>query len=94
MCIRDSFSGELDRKNFKADTIDVKAEVSLEKIAESWSISTVHLIVKASVPGASYSQVQEAAELAKQNCPVSKLLKANITMDLEFNEAQEQSAMV
>lgn len=92
-CFAMAFSGELDKKNLNAESIDAKAEVSLEKSGESWSIPSVHLIVVASVPGASYSDVLAAAESAKQNCPVSKLLKADITMDFELSKAEEGPAI-
>ncbi len=91
-CFSMAFSGELQKKNFTPDLIDVKAEVSLEKIGEAWGIPAVNLIVKASVPGADRSTVEEAAQIAKANCPVSKLLKANITLDFEFVESESSSA--
>lgn len=89
-CFAMAFAGELGKQDLHPELIDVKAEVSLEKINEEWTISSVHLLVRASVPNASYQQVNEAAQSAKLNCPVSKLLKANITMDFELTEPEEQ----
>lgn len=89
-CFAMAFAGELAKQNFHPELIDVKAEVSLEKIGEGWGIPSVHLFVRASVPSASFQQVNEAAQSAKLNCPVSKLLKANITMDFELNEPEEE----
>ncbi len=93
-CFSMAFSGELQKKNLTPDLIDVKAEVSLEKIGDGWGIPAVNLIVRASVPGADRAVVEEAAQIAKTNCPVSKLLKANITMDFEFTESEASSAMM
>jgi lipoyl-dependent peroxiredoxin len=40
--------------------------------------------VKASVPGMSAEQFEAAAQNAKANCPISKLLNTDITMDAEL----------
>jgi osmotically inducible protein OsmC len=45
------------------------------------TVSKVHLVVSASVPGASDEAFQEAAEKAKAGCPISRLLKAEVSMD-------------
>lgn len=89
-CFAMALSGEFEAINLKAASIEVKAEVSLKKINNDWSISNVHLFVKARVPGASYIEAQECAENAKHHCPVSKLLKATISMDFELLEPEEQ----
>src|SRR5436190_972133 len=61
--------------------IATTASVSLDKQADGFAITAVHLVVKASVPGADASQFETAANNAKAGCPVSKVLKATITMD-------------
>lgn len=83
-CFAMAFSAELEKQKFEASAIDVKATVSLENVDGGWSVSAVHLDVSAEVPGATEKQVEEAAKSAKENCPISKLLKANITMDLSY----------
>lgn len=89
-CFAMAMSGELDKKNLKAETIDVRANVMLEQQGAGWSITKVRLDVTAFVPNASREQVEEAAQSAKANCPVSKLLNAEITMNLSI--ASHQSA--
>ncbi len=91
-CFAMAVSAELEKRNLKPSTIDVKADVSLEKAGDSWEIPAVHLQVWADVPGADADDVEEAANVAKANCPVSKLLKAKITMD--FNFISQDSASV
>ncbi|AYQ35733.1 OsmC family protein [Runella sp. SP2] len=63
-----------------ADNIDTKATVTFENGA----IPNIHLSVKASVPGMTAEQFAEAAQNAKANCPISKLLNTDITMDAEL----------
>lgn len=62
---------------FTADAINTNAKVTLE----DGKISTIHLDVKAKVPGMSADQFATAANEAKANCPISKSLNAEITMD-------------
>jgi lipoyl-dependent peroxiredoxin len=60
--------------------LSTKATVTLE----SGSITAVHLDVTGSVAGADEAKFREWAEDAKKNCPVSKVLNADITMDVKF----------
>ena len=55
---------------------------ALEKVADGFAITAVHLSLKAKVPGADQAKLEELAEKAKAGCPVSKLLNARITMDV------------
>ncbi len=67
----------LGEAGFTADSIETKATVELN----DGGITSSHLEVKAKVPGITPEKFQECAENAKANCPVSKLLNANITME-------------
>lgn len=64
-----------------ADTIRTTAEVTLDKLAEGYAITAVHLDVRAKIPGADSAAFEKAAEAAKAGCPVSKVLNAKITLD-------------
>ena len=70
-----------------ADAINTKATVSLEQTEAGFSITKIHLDLTAKIPGISASDFQEAAKLAKENCPVSRLLTgADITMDAKLTD--------
>lgn len=90
-CFAMAFSGELEKKNLRPETIDVKAIVSVEKMGEGWSINSIHLDVRVEVPGGARDQIEEAAQSAKRNCPVSQLLNAEISMNLDIS-SQESAA--
>jgi osmotically inducible protein OsmC len=60
--------------------IDTKAAVTLEKVGDGFEITSSHLDVVASIPGIDQAKFDEIANKAKAGCPVSKLLKTNITM--------------
>ncbi|MDQ6647496.1 MAG: OsmC family protein [Pseudomonadota bacterium] len=64
-----------------ADSIDTKAVVTLDKDGDGFSITAVHLTCKAKVPGADAATFDKIAQATKQGCPVSKVLKATITLE-------------
>lgn len=70
----------LGNSGFTPDNIDTKCTVTLGDGA----ITSSHLEVKAKVPGIDAAKFKEAAEEAKANCPISKSLTAEITMDAEL----------
>ncbi|MDQ1077749.1 OsmC family protein [Pseudoroseomonas cervicalis] len=80
-CFSMALSLILEQAGLKADRLDTRATVSLEKQENGFAITAVHLVLKGSVPGATPEQFQELAGKAKAGCPVSKLLKAEITLD-------------
>lgn len=80
-CFSMALSMILGEKDLVPDSIETKATVSLEEKDGGFAIPAIHLDVKASIPGASQEQFLQAAKTAKENCPVSKLMNATITMD-------------
>ncbi len=83
-CFSMALSMILGQSDLVADSIETRATVSLEEKDGGFAITAVHLDVTASVPGASSDDFQKAAETAKQNCPLSKVLNADITMDAKL----------
>ncbi|MGI4848921.1 MAG: OsmC family protein [Janthinobacterium lividum] len=83
-CFSMALSMILGDAGFTADKIETAAEVTLEKKDDGFAITKVHLTVNAVVPNASAAQFAELATKAKQGCPVSKLLNAEITMDAKL----------
>ncbi len=80
-CFSMALSGILGAAKLTAETINTTATVTIEKQGEGFSITAVHLDVKAKIPGASVEAFNAAAKTAKEGCPVSKVLNARITMD-------------
>jgi osmotically inducible protein OsmC len=77
-CFSMKLSFVLGAAGFTPDSIDTKCTVTLDPAA---GITGSHLEVKAKVPGMDAAKFAECAADAKANCPVSKLLNTNITMD-------------
>ena len=61
--------------------METKADVTLEKHGDGYAITSVHLTLKAKIPGADQAKFEELAGKAKAGCPVSKLFNTNITLD-------------
>ena len=79
-----ALSGQLGNAGLTADSINTTAAVTLEKTDAGFTITKVHLDVIAKIPGASEEAFQAAAGNAKAGCPISRLLKADITMDAKL----------
>jgi lipoyl-dependent peroxiredoxin len=86
-CFTMALSAQLGTMNFTPQSLRTSAKLTLEKLDAGWTISKIHLDVSARVPGISASAFESAAASAKANCPVSRLLKAEITMDTHLEQA-------
>ncbi|MGA8268251.1 MAG: OsmC family peroxiredoxin, partial [Candidatus Acidiferrales bacterium] len=83
-CFTMALSAQLSTVQLTPEQISTTATLTLEKLDAGWTISKIHLDVSAKVPGASAEAFQSAAASAKANCPVSRLLKAEITMSAKL----------
>jgi len=63
------------------ESLDCNATLTMEQVPGGFKIAAIHLVLKAKVPGIDNGKFQELAREAKENCPVSKVLNAEITMD-------------
>jgi osmotically inducible protein OsmC len=79
-CFTMALSGQLGQAGLTAQELRTTATVSMEKVEGGFSINAVHLDLVAKIPGASQEAFDKAAQTAKENCPVSKLLNAEITL--------------
>lgn len=80
-CFTMALSLILGEAGLKADSLETTAKVTLDKGQDGYAITAVHLTLVGTVPGADAATFAELAGKAKAGCPVSKLLKADITLD-------------
>lgn len=80
-CFSMALSGQLGQANLTAASIATTAAVTLEKTDGGFTVTAVHLAVRAKVPGASKEAFDKAANNAKSGCPISRLLNAKISME-------------
>lgn len=84
-CFSMALSAELQKSGFTAESISTSATVSLENDPKtSWTVTKVHLDLTARVPNIAHEQFLEIANQAKTGCPISRLLKAEISLDAKL----------
>ena len=86
-CFTMALSAMLGGAGFPPKRLATQASLSLEQVEGNWTITAVHLENEAWVPGLSEQKFAEIANNAKANCPVSRLLKANITLHAKLEHA-------
>ncbi len=84
-CFTMALSAALEQAGFTADTLTTTAAVYLENHPQtSWTVTRIHLDTLATVPGIPAEKFAEVAAAAKANCPISRLLKAEISLDAKL----------
>lgn len=79
-CFTMALSAALSSAGHVPKRLATKATVSLEQVEGSWTITTIHLDLEGNVPGIDAAKFEQFANDAKKNCPVSRVLKAQITL--------------
>ncbi|MDB5501765.1 MAG: OsmC family peroxiredoxin [Tardiphaga sp.] len=80
-CFTMALSLILGEAKLTAESMETKADVTLEKQGDGFAITKVHLTLSAKIPGADQAKFEALTAMAKAGCPVSKLLNAEITLD-------------
>lgn len=80
-CFTMALSLILGEAKLVAERMDTTAAVVLEQVEGGFAITSVHLTLKAKIPGADQATFEKLAGMAKAGCPVSKLFKTEITLD-------------
>ena len=80
-CFTMTLAARLGDSGVTPERIETKATVTLEKLESGFAITRVKLDVTVNAPGADRAKFDAAAANAKNNCPLSKVLRADISMD-------------
>jgi osmotically inducible protein OsmC len=81
-CFTMALSLQLEQAGMKAESLETKSTVTLEKDGEGFTITSCQLDLKAKIPGADKAAFDKAAQAAKEGCPVSKLFAGNAQITL------------
>lgn len=92
-CFLMALSGALEKKGYIADSLEASATVTIEQKGNSYSITSSKLKLRAQVPDLDAKTFQTFADDAKANCPVSKVLKADISLDVDFHSPLHSTSM-
>ena len=82
-CLSMALAAGLERDGTPATEIATQASATLEKVGEGFRVTRMRLEVRGKVPGISASAFQNAAEKAKEGCPISNALKNNVAFELD-----------
>jgi len=83
-CFAMAFSAQLGEAGLTPESVRTEATVVLVKQADGFAVTASHLVLRAKIPGADQAAFDKAAQAAKAGCPISKLLKAEITLDAQL----------
>jgi osmotically inducible protein OsmC len=83
-CFTMALSAQLGNAGMTAESIDTSAKLTLDKTDAGFTITAIHLDVKAKIPDADKAKFEEAAQNAEKGCPVSRVLNAKITMEAQL----------
>jgi osmotically inducible protein OsmC len=83
-CFTMALSLMLQNEGLKAESLDTKCTITLDKQGDGFAITKSLLELKARIPGATQEQFQRATQSAKEGCPVSKLYDTEISLDAKL----------
>ncbi|HEX4023290.1 MAG TPA: OsmC family protein [Steroidobacteraceae bacterium] len=87
-CFTMALSASLGRAGFTPKRLATQASVSLEQVSGNWTITSVHLENEAWIPGISDQKFQQIAADAKANCPISRLLRAEVSLNARLEAGE------
>lgn len=91
-CFTMALSAQLGNAGITPESLETTASLTLDKLDAGWTVTKIHLDVSARIPGADQAAFDKAAESAKAGCPISRLLKAEITMTARLVGGQATTA--
>ena len=89
-CFTMALSASLGKAGFTPKRLATQATVSLEFVGGTWTVPSVHLENEAWVPGISTEQFAQIAADAKANCPISRLLRAEISLNAKLEPGESK----
>jgi osmotically inducible protein OsmC len=82
-CFSMACSNELAKAGTPPTKVSVSVAVTADKLESGWTVLSSAITVRGVVPGATEASFREAAEKAKDGCPISKTLKGNVELTVE-----------
>jgi lipoyl-dependent peroxiredoxin len=80
-CISMMVAKELAKEMIISEHIETTSEIMLAPDHESWHIPRIHVTVKVRIPETDAAKFQAAVNRAKENCPITRSLKSQVTLE-------------
>lgn len=81
-CFAMALSGGLTKNGTPPERLEITATVRFDKVQDAWTVVSSELELNATVPGIDKEAFTRAAQDAKENCPISRALKGNVTLSV------------
>ena len=91
-CFTMALSAQLGGAGITPESLETTASLTLEKLDAGWTVTKIHLDVAGRIPGNDAAAFEKAAKAAEVGCPISRLLKVEITMTARLVGEQATSA--
>jgi len=91
-CFSMALSAQLGNAGITPESIETTASLTFEKLEAGFTVSKIHLDSVARIPGGDQAAFDKAAEAAKAGCPISRLLKAEITLTAKLVSDKAKTA--
>ena len=82
-CFSMALSSRLAKNGTPAENLDVRAEVTFDKLDAGWKVTASAITVRGRVPGIDLETFRSLAADAKENCPISQALKGNVELSVD-----------
>jgi len=82
-CFAMALSFGLGNAGSPPERLEVSAEVTFDQVEGGWKVVSSALTVRGTVPGMDAAAFKQAAEGAKENCPISQALKGNVALSVD-----------
>jgi osmotically inducible protein OsmC len=82
-CFSMAVSNELAKAGTTPESIAVTVAITADKLDTGWTVLSSRITVRGRVPGATPESFREAAEKAKDGCPISRALKGNVELSVD-----------
>jgi len=84
-CFSMALSAQLGEAGIRPERIETKCTITFEKLEGGFTITRSHLDVAVRAPGADRAKFEAAAQNAKAGCPLSKVLKADVSLEARLD---------
>jgi osmotically inducible protein OsmC len=82
-CFSMAMSNNLAKAGTPPDRLAVRVAITADKLDAGWTVQSAMITVRGSAPGATAESFREAAEGAKEGCPISRALKGNVELSVD-----------
>jgi len=82
-CFCMALSNGLAKGGHPATRLEATATVTFDRAGEGWGVTESEIDVRGTVPGIDAAAFRQAAEAAKDGCPISRALKGNVDLKVK-----------